>query len=316
MVFSVRRFSIYLFIIFSAMFIIACDTKSTGHVINLDDTVTDVQLKTPAQQQQRLLFDFDLRSSPQEDARQYLPFLDYLSRVTGYQFELRFTPRGERVADLLGQGKADLAAVGAVSYIRAHEKYNAKILVRGVNRENRADYQACMVVVPDSPLQKLEDLRGKSVAFGAMSSTQGHLIPRMMLQKKNILLSDLRSFEYLGSHQRCADAVISGRLEVCGMQDILARRLSKEGILRILACSKHYSSSGIALAPHVPDDVAEKIRKALLAFDPNGKNAQELYHWQRTEMANGFVRAEETDYLELRQAMIKFGMLDVVKRGN
>ncbi len=308
----VHRVSAFFLAIAITILITACGSETEQSVIDLGDTVEGVQRQTRAERP-ALLFGFDLRNSPQEDARQYLPFLDYLTRTTGYQFELRFTPRGQRLAEQLGQGQVDVAAVGAVSYIRAHEKYGARILVRGLNRENRADYQACIVVGPESPLHGLEDLRGKTFAFGAMASTQGHLIPRLMLQQKNIHLSDLRGHQYTGSHQRCAEAVISGRFAACGMQDTLARRLGREGVVRILACSRPYPSSGIASAPDVPAGVAEKIRQALLEFDPRGKHAGKLYHWERTEMPNGFIAAGDDDYRELRQAMIRFGMLDGVK---
>ncbi len=255
----VHRVSAFILAIVATIIVTACGSRTEQSVIDLDDTVEGFRLQTQTDQP-TLLFGFDLRNSPQEDARQYLPFLDYLSRTTGYRFELRFTPRGQRLAELLGQGKVDVAAVGAVSYIRAHEKYGARILVRGLNTRNRADYQACIVVAVDSPVQHLEELRGKTFAFGAMSSTQGHLIPRLMLQQKNIRLSDLHGHQYTGSHQRCAEAVISGRFAACGMQDTLARRLDKEGVLRILVCSRPYPSSGIASAPDVPAKVTEKIR--------------------------------------------------------
>lgn len=254
-------------------------------------------------------FGFDLRASARQDARQYLPFLKYLQRATGYSFELRFTSKDGRIADDLGAGVVHLAAVGAVSYIKAQEQYGVVPLVRGLNHEGKGEYQAVIVVAPNSGIKRLADLRGKRFAFGSVDSTQGHLIPRLELQGAGIGLDDLASHEYTGSHQNCANAVISRRFDACGMQDTMARRLAREGELRIIHTSAFFPSSGIAASNALAPETLEKIRKALIEFQPKGRDKTELHNWDRTEMPNGFAPAKEGDYTRLRQALIDFGMM-------
>ena len=50
--------------------------------IDLDDRASDAELRelTARTDSDVLWFGFDLRASPQEDARQYLPFLEYLTQ--------------------------------------------------------------------------------------------------------------------------------------------------------------------------------------------------------------------------------------------
>lgn len=254
-------------------------------------------------------FGFDLRASAQEDARQYLPFLEYLRRATGYAFELRFTSKGRRIADDLGAGVVHLAAVGAVSYIEAREQYGVVPLVRGLNHEGKSEYQAVIVVAPNSDVKMLADLRGRRFAFGSVDSTQGHLIPRLELRGAGIGLDDLASHEYTGSHQSCANAVISRGFDACGMQDTMARRLVGEGKLRIIHTSAFFPSSGIAASKTLAPEALEKIRAALIDLQPKGRDKAELHNWGRSEMPNGFVPAEEGDYARLRQALIDFGMM-------
>ncbi len=254
-------------------------------------------------------FGFDLRASAQEDARQYLPFLKYLRQKTGYSFELRFTPKDDRIAEDLGAGVVHLAAVGAVSFIKAREEFGVMPLVRGLNHEGKGEYQSVIVVAPDSGVKKLADLRGKRFAFGSIDSTQGHLIPRLELQGAGIGLDGLAAYEYTGSHQNCANAVISGRFDACGMQDTMARRLVGEGKLRILHTSAFFPSSGIAASKTLAPEALQKIRKALIDFKPKGRDKAGLHNWDRTEMPNGFTPAEAGDYARLRQALIDFGMM-------
>lgn len=246
-------------------------------------------------------FGFDVRTSPQEDARQYLPFLKYLERSTGYKFELRFTTAGENIASNLGSGKVQFAAIGAVSFIKSKNQHDTIAIARGINNQGEDVYRSYIVVRKDSPIKEVKGLRGRQFAFGSRSSTQGHLIPRIVLFKHDISLSDLAGYHFTGSHQNCADAVAAKQVDACGMQDTLAERLSKQGVIRILHRSEYFPSSGIAANRDVSEEVISKVKVALLKFNPKGKDAKGLYAWDRTEMPRGFTYSEELDYHNLSE---------------
>ncbi len=265
-------------------------------------------LPSMAADQDELVFGFDLRSSPQEDARQYLPFLEYLAQSTGYKFKLRFTPQDGKIVDDLGQGVIHLAAIGATSYIAASEKYNVMPLVRGLNLQGKAEYRSMLIVKPNSPFTSVTDLRGSIFAFGSKTSTQGHLIPRIILSLHDMTINDLRSYMYTGSHQQCADAVISNRADACGLQDTMAEILAEQKLVRILFTSSYFPSSGIVANAQLETEVIKNITEALINFDPAGKQRQALYNWERTEMPLGFIRANDSDYEELRNWMHRLNL--------
>ncbi|MHA1598968.1 MAG: phosphate/phosphite/phosphonate ABC transporter substrate-binding protein [Alphaproteobacteria bacterium] len=258
---------------------------------------------------QKIIFGFDVRRGQDEDARQYLPFLAYLKKVTGYDFELRFTPKSSNITDDLGKGIVQLAAIGSVSYIKANQKYNLIPLVRGLNTDDQAMYRSLIVVHPDSDIESIEDLRGKRLAFGGKTSTQGHVIPRIILDNAGVRLADLADYTYTGSHKNCANAVISAQADACGLQDTLGRDLAAKGMLRILHVSKPYPSSGIAASAALPIDVRNAIADALIGFQPIGSDAQGLYDWNKTEMPHGFTKADKYDYVEMKASMNALGLL-------
>lgn len=296
----------------------ACDSGTDAKVVNLEDVVSEEELLVHKQQQEQepgtLYFGFDLRSSPQEDSRQYLPFLRYLEEATGFRFELRFTPANSSIIDELGTGAVHLAALGAVSYIHGREKYGITNLVRGLNQENRAQYQSMIVVNPASSIKSVSDLVNKRFAFGDIESTQGHLIPRIVLQVHGIAFDKLAFHEYTGSHKNCAEAVISFKFDACGMQDTMAKEMENQHLLKILYVSKYYPSSGIAANQSLSSSTIEKVKRALIDFNPQGKYKDKLYHWSQTEMPNGFVAAEESDYQDMRKWLLKFDMLKLASR--
>lgn len=253
---------------------------------------------------------FDRRLEPKENVRIYLPLLRYLERTTSLRFRLRLPATGATVVDDLRDGSVQFAIVGPLTYLQAHEQQAAEPLVRGLNEHHRAEYRAAIVTRPASPIRHLADLQRRRLAFGAPTSTQGHLIPKIMLHQARVPLASLASFEFTGSHVESADAVLSGRCDAAAVQDTLARSLADRGLVRIVAMSDAYPSSGIVFGSRVDQSVTAKVRAALLEFDPGGRDAAELYHWERSEMPGGFAAAEDRDYEALRAWAHRLDVLD------
>ncbi len=296
-----------------SILLLSCDSDSHIAEHDLDDRVESIQPNTHSHSKNKDIigFGFDLRSSPQEDARQYLPFLAYLEKETGYKFKLHFTPESQDIADIVGENHVQFAALGAVSFLRANAKHGVIPVVRGVNPYGKAKYQSVFVVAPKSKIKSLHDIKGKRLAFGSRSSTQGHLIPRIVLSKNGINLKMLSAFSYTGSHQNCANAVASKNSDVCAMQDTMAKNMAKKNLLKIIHTSAYYPSSGIVANKNVPTEVLNKVKQALLNFEPQGKDKEYLYHWYRTEMPLGFTPAHISDYSELKKWAVEFGFLDL-----
>lgn len=288
-----------------------CSTESDLPVLDFSERLEAVPATPVAPDRERkdyFLFGFDPRASLVEDTHQYLPFLDYLQRETGYRFKLHFSG-ALPIAEELGHGLVDFAAIGAASFIRARETHTVLPLVRGLNSHGRAEYRSKIVVRPDGPLRGLEQLRGARFAFGDANSTQGHLIPRIVLSEHGIELADLASYAFTGSHRACAQAVVSYAADACGMQDVMADSLERQGLVRVLYTSRFYPSSGIAANPRVPPAALERVREALLDFDPTGRDGSDLYHWEQTEMPLGFTAAALSDYTDLRAWMVRLSLI-------
>lgn len=313
----IARYFFKILIVSVSLLLSSCDSDNQVKLYDMDDRIQKSDVDTigrHTKNKNALVFGFDLRSSPQEDARQYLPFLKYLEVETGYKFKLHFTSKNRSIVDDLGENYVQFAAIGADTFIKANEKYNVIPLVRGLNMNGKAEYQSFFVVSPNSKIKKLEDINGRHLAFGSRASTQGHLIPRIVLSKKNIKLNSFLSVSYTGSHRNCADSVISNHSDVCTMQDTMAKLMEKKGLLRIIYASNYYPSSGIATNQNVPVEVVNKVKKALLNFKPHTKNKKGLYKWERTEMPLGFTVATINDYSELRKWSIKLGFIQKINK--
>jgi phosphonate transport system substrate-binding protein len=252
---------------------------------------------------------YDRRLEPREDVRQALSLAAWLGERTGLEFGVVPARTELDSAGQICAGEIDFAVVGTVAYLQAAERCGASILVRGLNAAGEDSYRAAIVVRPASSLVELGELAGFTFAFGARLSTQGHLIPRLMLEEAGIGLADLGGFAHHESHQATADAISSGRFDAGAVQDTLAYTLAERGLVRIVALSERYPSSGIVAGPEVPGDLAALVRGALVEFDPAGRDAVALHRWERSEMPRGFVPATDDEYGELRDLAARLELI-------
>jgi len=263
----------------------------------------------PAADQGVYYFGYDRRLEPGEDVRIYVPLLRYLERSTGYRFKLMPLPHNGSVVDEMGGGRVQFAAIGTLSYLDAHKRYGVDALVVARNATGESEYRALIVTRSESGIRTIEDLRDRSLAFGAPNSTQGNLIPRIMLQQAGINVSELRAFQHHSSHFETASAVLSGRFDAGAIQDTLGRELVRSGQLRIVAESGPFPSSTISMARGLAPEVVEAVRQALLDFDPTGRDKAGLYQWERSEMPLGFARVDAAALERVQRLAEQVGLL-------
>lgn len=300
---------VVLFVIVMVFILASCSHDEPVKKVRLDWRGTTDEIATTPSDPDVLRFGFDLRLSPKEDVAIYLPFLRYLERETGLKFDLDFTANYQETVENLGKGITSFAALGPVNCILARNRYDVGCLVTGLNTEGSSQYKAVIVTRMDSPLHDISELGGRSFAFGDRFSTQGHVIPRKMLEDAGITLGELSRFVFTGSHAATVRSVLNGEYDAGGIQDALAWRLAAEGTLRVLAVSKPYPSSLICYSPEVPADKVEMVRKALLAFDPKGHDAASLKDWDKTEMAYGFAPSNAEALKEIEMLARQYGVI-------
>lgn len=297
-------------LLFTILVLLSACSPQADFQIRLNENLEQTPLWAPAAtSSDGWSIAFDSRLEPKDDVRQVASLAEWLEGQMGEAFGVYIPSPEESLVDSVCSGRADFAVVGTVSYLQAHQQCGAQILARGLNADGKDTYRAAIIVAANNSLQTLADLKGHAFAFGAVNSTQGHLIPRLMLQQAGLGLEDFSTYTYTASHTATANAVTSGRVDAGALQDTLAAELARRGLVRILAFSEPYPSSGIIASPDVPSDVVESVRQALLRLDPLGADSSALYDWQRTEMPLGFVAANDDEYEALRQIAETVGLL-------
>ncbi len=144
--------------------------------------------------------------------KKYQPLLQYLGTALGIKTTLIFPTSYQDFLTMFSEKKIDLALFGGVTYVIAHQKSHAQPLVM---RDIDKTYRSVFLVKVDSGINSLKDLEGKTFSFGSHLSTTGHYMPRHFLKEKNIIPNTYFSkVEYSGAHDRTAQWVREGRVDV------------------------------------------------------------------------------------------------------
>jgi phosphonate transport system substrate-binding protein len=235
------------------------------------------------------------RFNPHVAYEYYQPLMDYLSRNTAHRFELRLGRTYLETIEDLRKGTTDVAYLGGATFAIARHRFGARALVKPRNAEGGTSYRCFIVVRKDSAVRTIQDLRGKSVAFGARRSTTGSLIPSYMLFGSGVTPNHLKAVKNLHNHEEVAKAVLKGVYDAGAVKDVVAWKYEAQG-LRIIAESEELPNAPIAAGPSLPKDVEAAMVKALLSIDGNSPGGKATLSPWGPELRHGFVRARGEDY--------------------
>ncbi len=253
----------------------------------------------PSKNEKIIRFGVIPRDNPRISFEKYQPLIDYLSEVTGLKIELTMKRTYEETIVALGSGEIDLALLSPLSYLEARARYGAVAVLRSVTEDGRAYYRSVIVTKEDSPVEKLSDLKGRSMAFASLMSTAGNLYPRYMLAWAGLHLKDLSDYKNFNYHDTVVKWVLRGRFDAGAVRQTVAEKYLPLG-LRIIARSEPIPTGPIVVGPRTPYRVVEKIKEALLRIKeaPSGREALKKAD---PELRGGFIPASDSDYKGIRK---------------
>ena len=197
--------------------------------------------------------------------RRYQPLTEYLTQSLGRTVELVVGLDYMQTIKDLEDGVTDLAFLTPTTYIEAHDKFGAVLLVKAL-RKGLPYTHAAIVARSGSGIERLEDLRGKRFAFGDRMSTSSYLIPRSMLAEAGVRLEDLKDHAFLGHHDDVARAVLAGEYDAGGLMESTAGKFLEQG-LKVLKTSIEIPEFNICASKGLDAGTLESIKKALTALD-------------------------------------------------
>jgi len=248
--------------------------------------------------------------NPQEMLRIYSPFADYLTKEVG--IPVKFTPVVDYAATVegLAANRLEMVWYGGLTSVQAAKQ--AKGARRVIMRKEDAEFKSHFITRKETGIKGLSDLKGKTFAFGSVSSTSGHLMPRYFLLKGGVNPEkDFSKFSFSGAHDATAAWVEAGQVDAGALNFLVWDKLIETkkvdtSKVNIFWTTPPYVDYVWTVRAGVDKATVEKITKAFLKLDYNKPNDKKLLDLHRTK---GYITAKDEDWKGIEEAAVAAGLI-------
>jgi phosphonate transport system substrate-binding protein len=141
-------------------------------------------------------------------------------------------------------------------------------------------YEMEIITYPGSGIEKMEDIKGRKLAFTSPTSNSGFKAPSAILKADYNLLPDT-DFEpvYSGKHDNSVLGVANKDYDAAAVANsVMARMFERDVVQRdqivSLYKSQTFPTTGYGVAYNLKPELQEKIRNAFFSFDWEGTSLQ------------------------------------------
>ncbi|WP_395706743.1 phosphate/phosphite/phosphonate ABC transporter substrate-binding protein [Casimicrobium huifangae] len=241
----------------------------------------------------------------------YRPLAEYIGKQLGREVKLYTVDTWEGLAKSLANGETDIALMGPWGYVLANHVAGAQA-VATILYDGKPEYFAIMVTHPKSGIKSIQDLKGKTFAFGDKGSTSGYLIPNYHFQKNGIDVSKFLGKVINTKHQAIELQVTRGELDAGADYNRNRDAMIADGQIKasdsvVFWTSDPLPNDAVAVSATLAKDAAfvAKLRGALEKIGPELAKTPNLLPPRYT----GFVAKDNSYYRPIRDAGLASGQL-------
>ncbi len=225
------------------------------------------------------------------------PIIQYVSAKSGVKLQLKI---GRTSADTTSYVLAQEVEFVFSNHLFSPEREALGWKVFG--RRQAPELHGQIAVPADSPITRLEELKGEDVAFAGPEAFVGYKVPYAYLLSRGIEIKPV-----FGGNQNAAIAqMLAGKARAVGSNSALidgyAQREGKK--FRILWTSEGYHDLALMAASKVPDKDVKAVGAAFFAMhkDPQGREIlQKVSQEAGLSDSNYFIPSSSTDYASYRK---------------
>lgn len=214
--------------------------------------------------------------------------------------------------EALRNGTADISFMGALPYVLANSQVGATVVLAEVYR-GKASYTGRIFVRADSKIEKLADLKGRSIAFADPISESGYLYPLDTFVEAGLLKrgENARRFFsrvfFAGGYQQAIQAMVAGLVDAAGVSQYADLLLSpaQQAEVKWIAESKPIPSHTVIARKDLDPALRGKFVAAMLKLN-DAQNRDLLKHVYGPD---GYVLPEPNAYDDVRELAKAYGLL-------
>jgi phosphonate transport system substrate-binding protein len=227
-----------------------------------------------------LVFAYTPVEDPAVYRRVWQEFLDHLARETGKRVQFFSVQSNAAQIEAMRAGRLHVAGFNTGSNPLAVNCAGFVPFAMMAANDGRFGYEMEIIVQAEGPIQRIEDLRGRLVAFTSQTSNSGFKAPSALLASQFNLVAD-RDFRtaFSGRHDNSILGVANRDYEAAAIANsVLTRMVARNAVdparLRTVYRSASFPTTGYGHAHNLNPALAERIRGAFFSFNWDGTGLQ------------------------------------------
>jgi phosphonate transport system substrate-binding protein len=234
-----------------------------------------------------LVFAYTPVEDPSVYAKVWDGFIKHMEKVTGKR--VQFFPVQSNAAQLeaMRAGRLHVAGFNTGSNPLAVNCAGFVPFAMMASKDNRFGYEMEIITHPGSGINKVEDIRGKKMAFTSETSNSGYKAPSALL-KNQFKMEAGRDYQpvFSGKHDNSILGVANKDYPAAAIANSVKVRMEARGAVkpdatRVIYKSQTFPTTGYGYVYNLKPELAEKVKQAFFSFN-----------WNGSELAKEFNKAE------------------------
>lgn len=216
--------------------------------------------------------------SPLTIYKRYDPLMRYLSEKTGYEFKLVIPRNFEEFIQIVSQGKVHFSYQNPYVFSIILKKYPIRPIAITVGEDCTTEEGICgsekfrgvIITRTDSNINKLEDLKGKSIMIVSPTSAGGYLSQKLYLEKKGFNMK--RDFKLIDAkrQEKVIIGVYKGDVDAGFVREAALSVWANEvdvTKLKVLDYGDYLPNWPFAVVNNKDNELTEKVKTLIATLD-------------------------------------------------
>lgn len=223
-----------------------------------------------------LVFAYTPVEDPAVYAKVWDGFLQHLAQVTGKK--VQFFPVQSNAAQLeaMRAGRLHVAGFNTGSNPLAVNCAGFVPFAMMASKDDRFGYEMEIITSPGSGIEKVEDIKGKKMAFTSETSNSGFKAPSALLADQ-FKMEAGRDYTpvFSGKHDNSILGVANKDYPAAAIANSVKQRMEARGVvkpeqLKVIYTSQTFPTTGYGYAYNLKPELAAKVKQAFFSYDWNG----------------------------------------------
>ena len=204
--------------------------------------------------------------------RKFTPILEAIRITMKNQLErdvdihLKIFKDYESGIQALVTGEVDFVRFGPASYILAEEQNEDIQLLAMELRKGLKRFNGLIITRTDSGITTMEDLRGRTFAFGDENSAIGRFLSQSLMLNHGIDSNSLAGYDYLQRHDIVAQAVNNGTHDAGAIKSSTYKKLCDPDKVIVIKAFENITKPWVA-SSDLSKEICDAITESLLELE-------------------------------------------------